>query len=537
MDSLRPRNIADYFRAVRRRKLALIAPALIVMVASAIAIKQLPNLYVSSTFIIVESQQGEGFSERDLSRRLTTIQQQVSSRTRLEGIIGKHNLYREQLAKNTPVEQVIDGMRQSIEVTVNSSEEHTTDAFSISYRAEDPETARLVTSELANGLIEENVKAMESQASGEADVLRQRAAELSSQLHDLEQKGPWLMTLKEDTPVAPAGSGARGGGVSLEAVRAQQMNIENLKDQQYKIQQQMGDLDRRIAEQRQVVEQQKKTAPIRDNPTLGALIAKRAELQGIRDNLINQQELTDKHPRVIAVNDQISSINRAIAEARQQGADQISQTPEMRELRALESERNRLKAEMEVTARAADRQVANPARASLSTGSAGPPPSPASRDAGAARLAQDYLGLKQTYKEVLSKLQGAELKRQTLGSEKVEQFRVFDQANLPQVPFWPNRRLLFLIAVIFGIAMGVGVAFLLEFRRFATLQDVKDVEYYTRLPLLAALPRTESPAERKQAERRLKLRLAIGTALTVVAIFALTKVLILSNVFSLIGKK
>jgi len=87
------------------------------------------------------------------------------------------------------------------------------------------------------------------------------------------------------------------------------------------------------------------------------------------------------------------------------------------------------------------------------------------------------------------------------------------------------------------MAIGAGVAFLLEFRRFATLQDVKDVEYYTRLPLLAALPRTASPAERKQAEHRLKLRLAIGTALTAVAIFALTKVLILSNVFSLIGKK
>ncbi len=325
MDSLRPRNIADYFRAVRRRKLALIVPALIVIVASAIAIKQLPNVYVSSTFILVESQQGEGFSERDLSRRLTTIQQQVSSRTRLEEIIGKHNLYQDQLAKNAPVEQVIDDMRQAIDVNVNSSEEHTTNAFSISYRAEDPETARLVTSELANGLIEENIKAMESQASGEADVLRQRAAELSAQLHDLEQKGPWLMNLKEDTPIAPASSGSRGGGgVSLEAVRSQQMSIENLKDQQYKIQQQMADLERRIAEQRQVVEQQKKTAPLRDNPTLGALIAKRAELQGSKDNLINQQELTDKHPRVIAVNDQLASLNRAIAEARQQGADQVS---------------------------------------------------------------------------------------------------------------------------------------------------------------------------------------------------------------------
>lgn len=537
MDSLRPRNIGDYLRALRRQRLAIIVPTLVVAFASAIAIKQLPNIYESSTFIIVESQQGEGSSERDLSRRLTTIQQQVSSRTRLEEIIGKHNLYREQLAKSAPVEEVIEDMRRAIGVDVSSSGEHTTDAFSISYRAEDPQTARLVTAELANGLIEENVRAMESQASGEADVLRQRAAELSSQLRELEQKGPWLMALKEDMPVPLAGSGGRGGGVSLEAVRAQQMNIESLKDQQYKLQQQMADLDRRIAEQRQVVEQQKKTAPIRDNPTLGALIAKRAELQGVKDNLINQQELTDRHPRVIAVNDQLASINRAISEARQQGAEQVSQTPEMRELRALESERNRLKAEMEVTARAAERQVANPPRAAVARGPVGPPSTPAVRDAGSARLAQDYLGLKQTYKEVLAKLQDAELKRQTLGSEKVERFRVLDQANLPQIPLWPNRRLLLLISVFFGLALGVGVAFALEFRRFSTLQDVKDVEYYTRLPLLAAIPKTVSPSERKHSERRLKLRLAVGTALTVAAIFALTKLLLLSNVFAMIGRK
>lgn len=537
MDSLRPRNLTDVFRSLRRQKLAIIVPALVVAVASAIAIKRMPNTYESSTFIIVESGQSKDYSEMDLDRRLASIQQQVTSRSGLESIITENDLFKAEVEKGSPVENLVDRMRANISVNVNQSREDSTDAFTISYRAHDPETARLVTSELANHLIGENMKAIESQVSGEADVLRQRAAELSGELRQLEEKTPWLMTLKEDAPMAPApGTGVRSAGPSLDAVRAQQMSIENLKDQQYKLQQQISDVDRRIAEQRQVVEQQKTTAPIRDNPTLGALIAKRAELQGQRDNLINQQELTDKHPRVIAVNDQIAAVNRAISEARQQGGDSVSQTPEMRELRALESERNRLKTELEVANRAAERQIANPPRVA-SVGPVGPPPSPASRDVGAARLAQDYLGLKQTYKETLSKLQNAELKRQTIGSQKVEQFRVLDQAYLPQVPVWPDRKLLFAISIGVGLLIGALFAFIIEFRRFTSIQDVKDVEHYTRLPLLAAIPKTVTPVERSRAERQARTRLAFGMAAAVVATFALTEILIITDLFALFVKK
>jgi uncharacterized protein involved in exopolysaccharide biosynthesis len=313
------------------------------------------------------------------------------------------------------------------------------------------------------------------------------------------------------------------------------MTIEGLKDQQYKLQQQIADVEQRIAQQRQIVDQQKKTAPMRDNPTYAALIAKRAELQGQRDNLVNRQELTEKHPRVVAINDQIAAIDRQIAELKKQDAGGASQTAEMRELASLESERNRLKTELEVTNRAIDRQVANPPVTASAPSVSAAPVQP--RSAGSARLAQDYLGLKQTYKEVLSKLQDAELKRQTIGNNKVEQFRVLDQANLPQLPVWPNRRLMAIIALGAGLTIGVGFALLLEVRRFSSLQDAKDVEHYTRLPLLAAIPLTITHAEKKRAARRARVKMALGIVIATVATFALTQILIITNVFALIGKR
>ena len=227
-------------------------------------------------------------------------------------------------------------------------------------------------------------------------------------------------------------------------LRAQQMTIESLKDRQYLIQQQMADIERRIASQRQIVEQQKKNSTLRDNPTYAVLIAKRTELQGQRDTLINRQELTDKHPRVTAIIDQIAAINRQIEELKQQDANQISQSPEARELMSLESERNRFKLELEINNREmARRSSAAPVQS--------PPPTPvaaAPRSLASTRLAEQYFALKRNYEEVTARLNDTESKRTTDGGAKPQQFRLLEEASLPAHPVWPDRLLFTLAAAL-----------------------------------------------------------------------------------------
>lgn len=554
MDSIRPRSLTEYLAALRRHKLAVIIPAIVVMMASAIAIKMLPNIYESSTFIMVESPQGERASEKslpDLSQRLGNIRQQVTSRSRLESVMNKFALFRKQLDKGERLDDLLADMRSQIGVDVSANQESVTKAFMLSYRDQDPEIARKVTSELAEQLIADNVEAMKNLASGETEVLNQRATELSAKLHELELANPWLLNLREDAPMIPypyaAGSSAGSGGsratsqarVNVEAERNQTMTVENLKDQQYRLEQQLAEIEKRIAELRPVVEQQKKASPLSGNPAYGLLLGQRAQLEGERDNLISRQELTDKHPRVLAVNDKIAAINRQIEELKQQNAGAIVQTQEARDLRQAESERTRVKADLEVARRAVDRQIANPPRpAIVSTGGSSTVTStPATRDPNSARIAQDYLGLKSDYKAVLSKKQDAELKEKTIGSAKVEQYRVLDQANLPQLPIAPNRKMLMGIAAMLGLGAGIAFALVLEFRRFSSLQDVRDVEYYTKLPMLVAIPKTLTAKERDLEKRRNSRRLALGAALAVVATFALTGFFIATNLFSFIGKK
>src|SRR5262249_54486775 len=97
MDSLRPHTLSDYLRLAGRHKLTIAVPTARFVIASGIAIWQLPNVYESTTFVIVESPQGGAASDRpsiDIGRRLTTIRQQVTTRSGLEELIGKYGLYK-----------------------------------------------------------------------------------------------------------------------------------------------------------------------------------------------------------------------------------------------------------------------------------------------------------------------------------------------------------------------------------------------------------------------------------------------------------
>lgn len=523
MNSLRPRTLTDYFRAARRRKFVILATAIVFAAAAFIAIKRLPNVYESHFFVTVVSPISE--TAIDPARKLAALEQRLANPAQLESIIKKHDLFKEATERGTEANDLIAKMRAQIRVSDYAGRAN---QFRISYLASDPALAREVANDLAAALASHSAK-VEKSTSIEADKLRERASELSAAVRELEEKAPWLVALKEAAPASAAP--VRSAQPSSDAIRAQQMTIESLKDRQYLIQQQIADIERRIASERQLVEQQKKNSTLRDNPTYALLIAKRAELQGQRDTLINRQELTEKHPRVTAITDQITAINRQIEELRQQDAGQAIQSPEARELMSLESERNRLKLELEINNREMARRSARAPVQSQAPATVSKP-SPTST-----RLAERYFALKQDYEDARARVENAESNQTSASSAKSEQVRLLDEANLPEQPLSLNSWLLALAALAAGLALGACFAVALESRRFQFVQDAKDVDFYTRLPLLAQIPKTVSVDERNRAARQSQLRFAIGAIIAVVATFALAQIFIITNIFTLIGKR
>ena len=79
--------------------------------------------------------------------------------------------------------------------------------------------------------------------------------------------------------------------------------------------------------------------------------------------------------------------------------------------------------------------------------------------------------------------------------------------------------------------------FVLDFRRHRTFQDAGDVDYYTRLPMLASIPATLAPTERKRIGRRARMLAAAGVAGAALATVVLTKLLIVTDLFAHLSNK
>jgi hypothetical protein len=105
-----------------------------------------------------------------ISERLTTISEEILSRTRLEKVIGEFDLYPD-LRGKASMEDIVEMMRGVIQVKVHYPFQDSgrprgegQNTFSVSYEGKDPRTVMMVTNKLAALFIEENLKVREMRA-------------------------------------------------------------------------------------------------------------------------------------------------------------------------------------------------------------------------------------------------------------------------------------------------------------------------------------------------------------------------------------
>src|SRR6266487_2382095 len=159
----RQRRPSEYLKIVLKRKWLIILPAIAITTAVAWVVYRLPNVYESTTLIVVKpSTLPTGVvptvTEDSLTRQLTSIAQVVTSRSSLEPLVEKYELYKTERARGEPMEAIIDMLRKDIKVEVNTSRNDITNGFNITYYGRDPRTTQAVTAELASKYISEQMK-------------------------------------------------------------------------------------------------------------------------------------------------------------------------------------------------------------------------------------------------------------------------------------------------------------------------------------------------------------------------------------------
>jgi uncharacterized protein involved in exopolysaccharide biosynthesis len=155
----RQRTPGEYVKMALKRKWLILLPTIAVATAVAWVVVGLNDVYESSTLIVVKpSTLPSGVVPTmadDMTRQLTNISQVVTSRSSLEPLIVKYDLYRAERLRGEPMEVMIEMMHAGIKVEINTSRNDITNGFNISYRGRDPKTTQAVTSELASKYTDE----------------------------------------------------------------------------------------------------------------------------------------------------------------------------------------------------------------------------------------------------------------------------------------------------------------------------------------------------------------------------------------------
>src|SRR5215211_1082235 len=121
----RQRKPSEYVRILQRRKWLIILPTIAIFTAVTWVVLKLPDVYESTTLIVVKpstlpTSVVPTNNEENLTRQLTSIAQVVTSRSSLEPLVARYELYKAERMRGEPMEGVIDMMRQDIKVTPNT---------------------------------------------------------------------------------------------------------------------------------------------------------------------------------------------------------------------------------------------------------------------------------------------------------------------------------------------------------------------------------------------------------------------------------
>ena len=505
----------DFLDIARRRIWLIIIPFVLVSTATAIVAKRTPNLYRSETVILVVPQRiPESYVRSTITSRiedrLQSIGQQILSRTRLERIILDFDLYAGD-RRTAPMENVVEIMRRDIEVETVKG-----DAFKVTYVSGDPKAAMEVTNRLASLFIEENRRDREVLADGTNQFLESQLEDARRRLAEHEKKvQEYRQQYTGELPTQVQSN--------LQVIQNTQLQVQAIVESIDR------DRDRRIVLERSIADASaadERSAGAGTSPVEAQASPEEEELGTARRALRElQARLTSEHPDVARAKRQLRELEAKAAPSAAAPAPQ----PEIRPARptATAARIRNLQNEMQNI----DRQIAykeaeeRRLRGVIATYQARVEAAP-KRESELIELTHDYTTLQQLYTGLLAKREDSKIAANLERRQAGEQFRILDPARVPEQPFSPNRTRMNLMGAIAGLALGLGLVALLEYRD-TTLRTDDDVLSTLNLPVLAVIPLLVTSVDDRRQKRRLWAAVAaaasvmvIGTAVVVWKVMA-----------------
>jgi uncharacterized protein involved in exopolysaccharide biosynthesis len=519
----REMSFDDYAGILRRRLRLILIPAIAGAIIGFVITLFIPAQYTSTSLILDErptipEDLIQSAPADDLFIRLATMQERIESRTRLQPLIERYDLYKSERKKS--IEDAVEAMRKDIEIKPvaltgelqkSSGKQAPLPGFSINYTADTARMAQQVTTELTSMFIEENLQQHENMAKGTEQFLSNSLADAKRALDEQNAK-------VEEFKRKNLGSLPDDQQANLQVLASLSTQLAAVTDQLSRAQ-----LDKTY--EQSLLTQQEATwnavqngeQPAANVPSLQDQLAKMKESLALL-----QGRYTDDYPDVVKLKGNIAELQQQIddqkAASQKSGSKNTTAPASGAPGTAYEPSGTQAS-----TAKTAPAQGAEEA--------ANSPLTPASIQELRARLKQDDVVIQQRMKEQarlqeqvkayesrvgVSPLMEDQYKQLTLGYDAAlkfyntllashdesqmaanaqsngqgEEFRLLDSASLPLVPSFPIWWEFLLGGLGGGLGIGLGLTLILELRDKA-LRDERDVEFYLEIPTLAVVPAIE----------------------------------------------
>lgn len=542
----RQRTAGEFIKMLKRRKWFIFLPVITMTAAIGYVVYKLPSVYESKTLLTVKPPQisekvVQSLSNEDLSQRLQTINQEVLSRSSLEPMITKYNLFELERNAGTDMALIVDKMRKNIVVEVERSDNEQLAAFRISYRDRKPDATRNVAAELAGKYV--NAQVLQSTQSAETtrDFLQKELDTAKADLNLIEQER--LKIMMQNVETLPESS--QGLIAQLEGLRKREETItkekETLSAEKGRLNDQIGSNNRqmRLIEdygEKETQDAAKQASQIEDTPAYAQLVNKRAELKAQLDKLL--KVFKEKHPDVQSKKDEIARIDEEIENLRKntdkrvQVASQSSSRKAELQKKNLELENQRIQnqiTQIDAQVQYKDQELQqNAGQISVLEGKINQIPNVKVALEG---INSQYTSAKQKYDDLSKKINDASLQVNRESNAQGETIRVQDPANLPESPVAPKRAMLTALGAGIGLAIGLFLAAVFELPRVFKIQNIEDAKHYTGLPVLASVPPLLSHDEKVWLRRSHWLRVMAGVIAAVGAIPVIAGILQATKIF------
>ncbi|MGM0418955.1 MAG: GumC family protein [Thermodesulfobacteriota bacterium] len=422
------------------------------------------RIYEANTLILVQPQKVpqkfvSSVVSTGIEARISTISQQIMSRSNLENIIDEFGLFVEK--EDMYLEDKIKNLRQRIDVNITRAR-HGSEAFTVKYKGSDPERVMRITNTLAGFFMDENLKVREAQAVGTSEFLEVELEKTRKKLEHMEQRLSAFRT-------------KHMGGLPDE-IESNLRTLDRLQKQLESKQEALAESKKNLASLKSELSSQNENSFSTDDlfsfdeesSVMSEEEEKLNKLKELKENLL--LKYTEKHPDVAKLTARIEKLENTIAEktaeteknkdenlefeTEENGDEKESEemnfglmgietqvTEAELNIKSLEQDIQKIEQKMDIY----QKRVENTPKIEQKMQA----------------LKRDYNNINAIYNSLLDRKLEAEISVNMEKKQKGEQFRILDHARKPQKPISPDIKKIFVLFFGAGAALAGGLSFIL----------------------------------------------------------------------------